>query len=116
MLQLNVICTVILESAHRPEYKAPQPQPALHSLKAMSPSQKELALAYSSKLNAQDFDGLASLLSEDFTHEFRPATLGGMGMPFRNKAQFIAHVKEVSHKVVDFNVRPTHLYIVPSLI
>ena len=61
---------------------------------------------YFEYLNAYDFNGLAGLFSGNFTHEFRPASIGGMGTPVRNGAQFLDWLKNLKNLIISLNVSP----------
>jgi len=67
----------------------------------MSPA--EIVAQYFKYINAYNFDGLASLFAGKFTHEFRPASIGGMGAPVRNSAQFLDWLKNLQNLIVALN-------------
>ncbi|KAF8075238.1 hypothetical protein FPV67DRAFT_1665966 [Lyophyllum atratum] len=67
----------------------------------MSPS--NVVTQYFQYINAYNFDGLASLFAGNFTHEFRPASIGGMGIPVRNSAQFLDWLKNLQKLIVALN-------------
>ncbi|KAG6859993.1 hypothetical protein C0995_000755 [Termitomyces sp. Mi166 len=58
---------------------------------------------YFEYINAYNFDGLASLFAGNFTHEFRPASISGMGTPVRNGAQFLDWLKNLKDLIVSLN-------------
>lgn len=59
---------------------------------------------YFKAINAYDFVGLESIFAANFTHEFRPASLGGMGIPVRNASQFIDFLKDLKKLIIALNV------------
>ncbi|KAG6809477.1 hypothetical protein H0H92_016084 [Tricholoma furcatifolium] len=58
---------------------------------------------YFEYLNTYNFDGLASLVSDNFTHEFRPTSINGMGLPVRNATQVIDWLKNLQQLIVSLN-------------
>ncbi|KAG6832760.1 hypothetical protein H0H87_000413 [Tephrocybe sp. NHM501043] len=58
---------------------------------------------YFEYINAYNFDGLKSLFAANFIHEFRPASLGGMGIPVRNGPQFVDWLKNLQGLIVSLN-------------
>jgi len=70
----------------------------------MSSTQLQRAREFISKLGVYDYDALATLLSDDFTHRFFPLSLNGMGMPVRNAQEFLDHLKKVKLAIKEFNV------------
>lgn len=66
--------------------------------------QLQHAREFLARIGARQYRPLADLLSESFTHRFFPASLNGMGMPFRNAQEFVDHVKEVGQTIESFNV------------
>ncbi|KAG6916265.1 hypothetical protein DXG01_007609 [Tephrocybe rancida] len=58
---------------------------------------------YFEYLNSYNFDGLTSLLAANFKHEFRPASISGMGAPSRNAAQFLDWLKNLKGLIVSLN-------------
>jgi len=71
---------------------------------SLSVTQLERAREFISTLGAYQYDSLANLLSEDFTHRFFPTSLNGMGMPVRNTQEFLDHLKAVKLDIEEFNV------------
>ncbi len=71
---------------------------------SLSVTQLERAREFISTLGAYQYDSLANLLSDDFTHRFLPISLNGMGMPVRNTQEFLDHLKEVKLVIEEFNV------------
>ena len=73
-------------------------------MSSLSITQLQRAREFISTLGAYNYDALAKLLSEGFTHRFFPVSLNGMGMPVRNTQEFLDHLKEVSLIIEEFNV------------
>lgn len=71
---------------------------------SLSATQLQHAREFISELGAYQYDSLANLLSEGFTHRFLPLSLNGMGMPVRNTQEFLDHLKEVKLAIEEFNV------------
>ncbi|GLB41544.1 hypothetical protein LshimejAT787_1001440 [Lyophyllum shimeji] len=67
----------------------------------MSPA--EIVAQYFTYLNGYNLDGLASLLAGNFTHEFRPASIGGMGAPVRNGPQLVDWLENLQKLIVVLN-------------
>ena len=68
---------------------------------AMSSLQLQRAREFISTVNAQQYDSLENLLSEDFTHQFYPVSLG---MPVRNTQGSLNHLKGLRLVIEEFNV------------
>jgi len=75
----------------------------------MSPSQQQTALSLLKKLDNRDYDGIASILSDKFTQQFLPASLGGMFTPIRDKNQYLEFLKGLEQLVTSFNVSSTKI-------
>ncbi|TFK31392.1 hypothetical protein BDQ12DRAFT_694236, partial [Crucibulum laeve] len=45
-------------------------------------------------LDSRDYDSMSKIVADHFTIEFLPASLGGFGVPVRNKDQLIALLTE----------------------
>ena len=73
-------------------------------MSSLSITQLQRAREFISTLGAYNYDALANLLSEGFTHRFSPVSLNGMGMPVRNAQEFLDHLKEVRLAIEEFNV------------
>ena len=73
-------------------------------MSSLSNTQLQRAREFISTLGAYNYDALAKLLSEGFTHRFFPVSLNGMGMPVRNAQEFLDHLKEVRLAIEEFNV------------
>jgi hypothetical protein len=71
---------------------------------SLSVIQLQRAREFISALGAYQYDSLANLLSQGFTHRFLPTSLNGMGMPVRNTQEFVDHLKEVKLAIEEFNV------------
>ena len=68
--------------------------------------QREVALEFFVRVDAQDLDGVAALLSDQhFEHHLRPASLNGRGRPEgRTKAELLEFMKGAFTKIKTFNV------------
>ncbi|KAG6846428.1 hypothetical protein H0H93_014015 [Arthromyces matolae] len=55
---------------------------------------------YLQYMSTYDFEGLNSIFAPNFKHEFRPASLNGMGSPVRNAAQLVDWLKELKSNIV----------------
>jgi len=73
-------------------------------MSSLSVTQLQRAREFISTLGAYNYNALADLLSDDFTHRFFPLTLNGMGKPVRNAQEFLDHLKKVKLAIEEFNV------------
>ena len=78
---------------------------------SMSSIQRQHALNFIAHMNSREYQALADLMSESFAHRFLPASLKGMGMPVRNKQQFLDHVKGLEMVFQCFNVSSKSLAV-----
>jgi len=85
----------------------PRHHRAIHSpssdritMSSLGVTQLQCAREFISTLGAYQYDSLANLLSENFTHRFLPTSLNGIGMPVRG----VHHLKEVKLAIEEFNV------------
>jgi len=69
-------------------------------MSSLGVTQLQCAREFISTLGAYQYDSLANLLSENFTHRFLPTSLNGIGMPVRG----VHHLKEVKLAIEEFNV------------
>ena len=74
------------------------------TMSSLGVTQLQRAREFISTLGAYQYDSLANILSENFTHRFLPTSLNGMGMPVRNTQEFLDHLKEVKLAIEEFNV------------
>jgi len=72
----------------------------------MAAFQCQHALDYITHMDSRDYQALADLLSESFTHRFLPASLNGLGIPSRNKRQFFDLLKDLEATFQRFNFQP----------
>lgn len=70
----------------------------------MSAIQRQYALDYLKRMDTREYGALAELLSENFTHQFLPTALKGLGVPVRNKQQFLDLLNDLEATFQCFNV------------
>jgi len=68
-------------------------------MSSLGVTQLQRAREFISTLGAYQYDSLANLLSENFTHRFLPTSLNGMGMQ-----EFLDHLKEVKLAIEECHV------------
>jgi hypothetical protein len=82
------------------------------SSRSLDAVQLQHARDFVASIGGREYDLLASLMADGFTHRFFPVSLNGMGMPVRNAQEFVDHVREVSVAIAEFNV--SYLYAFSS--
>ncbi|TFK31390.1 hypothetical protein BDQ12DRAFT_694233 [Crucibulum laeve] len=56
-------------------------------------------------LDSRDYDSMSKIVADHFTIEFLPASLGGFGVPVRNKDQLTAFLIQLQGTIASYKIK-----------